>query len=187
MCDKGGELRPLQDRNLTLAVEIVAPLGRNTHLIELLYCLGISDAAERRLDRLQHSNVRAQQLQLFMARLQRCFDDMTRQPFFNIQQYLQVPEADLRLNQYKLGKMAMVSAWLSPVTMIDRVDTAQSLAVNQWLQVQLCCLRQEGFVAEVVKREQRRKILASTSKTCDRWRCYLYKVLRLHEIANKLQ
>src|SRR5258708_6512256 len=112
---------------------------------------------------------------------------MTHQALFNIQEYLQVPVADLRLNQYKLGEMAMVGARLSPVTMIDRVDTTQGLTVNQRLQVQLGSLGQEGFVAEVVKREQRRKVLPSTREARDRRRPFLYKVLRLQKIANRFE
>ena len=81
----------------------------------------------------------------------------------------------------------MVGARLSPVAMIDRVDTTQGLTVNQRLQVQLGSLGQEGFVAEVVKREQRRKVLTSTREARDSRRRYLYKVLRLHKIANRFE
>src|SRR5260370_37486323 len=81
--------------------------------------------------------------------------------------------------------MAMVGARLSPVAMIYRVDTTQGLAVNQWLQVQLGSLGQEGFVAEVVKREQRRKVLTSTREARDSRRHYPYTGLTLANISNR--
>src|SRR5260370_27810850 len=88
---------------------------------------------------------------------------MTHQALFNIQEYLQVPVADLRLNQYKLGEMAMVGARLSPVAMIYRVDTTQGLAVNQWLKEQMGSLGQEEFDSKVINREQRLKVINSIS------------------------
>src|SRR5260370_38435327 len=81
--------------------------------------------------------------------------------------------------------MAMVGARLSPVAMIYRVDTTEGLAVNQWLQVQLGRLGQEGFVAEGFKIEQRRKVVTSTREARDSRRRCLYKVLILHKIGNR--
>src|SRR5579859_5992945 len=55
--DECGELRPFQQSDLALAVQVIAPLGSYAHLVELFNSLGVGYAAEGRFDRLQHGHI----------------------------------------------------------------------------------------------------------------------------------
>src|SRR6266566_1565957 len=182
--DECGEVGPLQQGNLAPAVEVVTPRGFNTHLVELLNCLGIGNAAERRLDGLQRGNIGSQHLQFLAPRLQSRLDDRAHQALFDVQQDFEVAETNLRLNQHKLGQVTMISPWLGTIAVIDRVHTPQRLAMNQWLQVQLGGLRQERSITEVIQREQRRKIFTRAGQARDGRSGHLYEILRLHEMPD---
>ena len=118
----------------------------------------VAQAREGRLDRLQFRDVALDHLEVGHAALEHAADDEAEEVFGQRHQVIEAGIGELRLDHPELGEVAAGLGFFRAEGGAEAVDLAEG--ERGALDVELAALGEEGLVAEVVHREERRGAFA---------------------------